>query len=51
MKKARGVVTELPRSVQLGPGSGAWHVIEAGPGKLRVHRRFFQDIQAADEAA
>jgi hypothetical protein len=51
MKKARGVVTELPRSVQLGPGSGAWHVIPAGPEKLRVHRRFFKDIQIADAAA
>jgi len=51
MKKARGVVTELPRSVQLGPGSGAWHVIPAGQEKLRVHRRFFKDIETADAAA
>jgi hypothetical protein len=51
MKKARGVVTELPRSVQLGPASGAWHVIPAGPEKLRVHRRFFKDLQTADAAA
>ena len=50
MKKARGVVTELPRSVQLGPGSGVWHVIPAGAEKLRVHRRFFKDLQAADAA-
>jgi hypothetical protein len=50
IKKARGVVTELPRSVQLGPGSGAWHVIPAGQEKLRVHRRFFRDLQAADAA-
>ena len=48
MKKARGVVAELPRSVQLGPGSGAWHVIPAGQEKLRVHRRFFKDIETAD---
>jgi len=50
IKKARGVVTELPRSVQLGPGSGSWHVIPAGPEKLRVHRPFFRDLQAADAA-
>jgi hypothetical protein len=48
MKKAHGVVTELPRSARLGPGSGTWHVIPAGPEKLRVHRRFFKDMQAAD---
>ena len=50
-KKARGVVTELPRSTRLGPGSGVWHVIPVGQEKLRVHRRFFKDIQAADNEA
>jgi hypothetical protein len=47
-KKARGVVVELPRSTRLGPASGVWHVIPVGDEKLRVHRRFFKDIQAAD---
>jgi hypothetical protein len=51
MKKARGVVAELPRSTRLGPGSGMWHQVPAGQEKLRVHRRFFKDIQAADTAA
>jgi hypothetical protein len=51
MKKARGVVMELPRSTRLGPGTGIWHVIPAGNEKLRVHRRFFKDIEAADTAA
>jgi hypothetical protein len=50
MKRARGVVTELPRSTRLGPGAGIWHVIPAGREKLRVHRRFVKDIQAADSA-
>jgi len=48
-KKARGVVAELPRSTRLGPGTGVWHVIPVGDEKLRVHRRFFKDIQAADD--
>ena len=48
MSKARGVVTELPRSTRLGPPSGLWHVIPAGTEKLRVHRRFFKDIKTAD---
>jgi hypothetical protein len=48
MKKARGVVTELPRSTSLGRGEGIWHVIPAGREKLRVHRRFFKDLQIAD---
>ncbi|MGZ4387170.1 MAG: hypothetical protein ACXVZO_09580 [Gaiellaceae bacterium] len=47
-KKARGVVTELPRPTRLGPGSGVWHVIPVGQEKLRVHRRFFKDLQTAD---
>ena len=50
MKTARGVVTELPRSTRLGPGSGVWHRVPAGNEKLRVHRRFFKDMDAADSA-
>ena len=48
MKKARGVVTELPRATRLGPGTGLWHRIPAGSETLRVHRRFFKDIETAD---
>jgi hypothetical protein len=48
MKKARGVVTELPRSTRLGPATGLWHQIPAGQETLRVHRRFFKDIEIAD---
>jgi hypothetical protein len=48
MAKARGVVTELPRSTRLGPGTGIWHQIPAGEEKLRVHRRFFKDLETAD---
>ena len=50
MKKARGVVTELPRSTRLGPGSGVWHRVPAGSETLRVHRRFFKDLDTADAA-
>jgi len=50
LKKARGVVTELPRFTELGPGKGAWHRIPAGSENLRVHRRFFKDIESADRA-
>jgi hypothetical protein len=48
MKTARGVVAELPRSTRLGPASGVWHVIPAAGENLRVHRRFFKDIETAD---
>jgi hypothetical protein len=51
MKKAKGVVTELPRSTKLGPGTGIWHVVPAGAERLRVHRRFFKDLDAADALA
>ncbi|HEY6791425.1 MAG TPA: hypothetical protein VI365_29350 [Trebonia sp.] len=50
MKKARGVVTELPRSTRLGPATGLWHSIPGGAETLRVHRRFFKELQAADSA-
>jgi len=48
MAKARGKVAELPRSTRLGPEEGLWHVIDVEGEKLRVHRRFFKDIEAAD---
>jgi hypothetical protein len=50
MKTARGVVTELPRSTRLGPGTGIWHRVQVGNENLRVHRRFFKDIETADTA-
>ncbi|SRR5713226_4184398 len=50
MRKARGVVAELPRSTRLGPTSGVWHVVTVDGRKLRVHRRFFKDIEIADSA-
>ncbi len=50
MKTARGVLTELPRSTRLGPGTGTWQQIPAGGEKLRVHRRFYKDLDAADAA-
>ena len=50
-KNAKGVVAELPRSTRLGPPTGLlWHLITVGDKKLRVHRRFFKDIQTADTA-
>jgi len=48
---ARGVVTELPRSTRLGPATGMWHRIPAGSETLRVHRRFFKDIETADSVS
>lgn len=47
LKKARSVVAELPRSTSLGQPSGVWHVIPVNGEKLRVHRRFFKDIEQA----
>ena len=35
----------------LGAGSGMWHQIPAGDETLRVHRRFFKDLEAADSVA
>ena len=48
MRTACGVVAELPRSTRLGPASGLWHVIPAAGENLRVYRRFFKDIETAD---
>src|ERR1039458_5207486 len=51
MKRARGVVMELPRSTRLGSGTGLWHRTRAGGATLRVIRPFFKAIGAADPAA
>ena len=50
MKNAKSVVSEAPRTTRLGPGTGLWHVIPLNGEKLRVHRRFFNDLEAADAA-
>src|ERR1700733_4011444 len=50
MKKARGVVMELPRSTRLGPATGMWHPLPAGSETPRGPRRFFKDIETADGA-
>ncbi|MGH3149757.1 MAG: hypothetical protein ACRDOB_03375 [Streptosporangiaceae bacterium] len=50
IKTARGLVTELPRSTRLGPATGLWYQIPAGKETLRVHRRFFKDIETADRS-
>lgn len=51
MRKARKIITELPRSTQLGPASGSWHVVRVNGKKLWIPRQFFKDIEAADAAA
>jgi len=51
MAKARGVVTELPRSTRMRPGAGLWHQVKVGNEYLRVHRRFFKDIESSDATA
>jgi hypothetical protein len=48
LKRARGVITELPRSTRLGPGSGLWHQVNIGPETICVHRRFYPDLDFAD---
>lgn len=50
MKAAHGLVAELPRPARPGPAPGVRHVIPAAGEKLRVHRRFFKDIEAPDRS-
>ncbi|MEP7025465.1 MAG: hypothetical protein ABJB47_17045 [Actinomycetota bacterium] len=47
----KSLMLELPRSTRLGPAKGLWHAFALGSEKIRVHRRFFADIQAADSSA
>ena len=34
----------------MAPGSGVWHRVPAGKENLRVHRRFYKDMETADRA-
>jgi len=48
----KSVVRALPRSTRIGPFSGAlWYVSGTLGEKLRIHKRFHKDIEAADAAA
>lgn len=48
-KTARSVVEILPRATRLGPATDVWHSIKPASGKLWIHRRFYKDLEAADE--
>jgi hypothetical protein len=47
-RRAHSMQTGLSRSRRIGPPSGLRYVFNLGPEKLRVARRFFKDIEAAD---
>ena len=50
--KANRVVAELPRSTHLGPPTGTlWHKVPVGNEELRIHKRFFKDVEQADAQA
>jgi hypothetical protein len=52
MGTPRSVVRVLPRATSLGPPTGAlWYVTDKTGEKMRIHKRFFKDIQAADALA
>ena len=47
-RTARSMLTGVSRSRRIGPPSGLRYVFHLGPEKLRVTRRYFPDIEAAD---
>ena len=48
----KAVTRVLPRATRIGPPSGAiWFVTGSLGETLRIHKRFFKDIEAADAAA
>jgi hypothetical protein len=48
----KSVVRVLPRSTRIGPPTGAvWYVTSSLGETLRLHRRFFKDIEAIDALA
>jgi len=46
--KARSIVAELDRRTVLGPPKGLWHPVTLGNETVRIHKRFFKDIEQAD---
>jgi hypothetical protein len=52
MGTPRSIVRVLPRASRLGPPTGAlWYVTDKTGEKLRIHKRFHKDIEAADALA
>lgn len=49
--KFNEVVAEAPRQSQVGPASGLWHRTDSLGVTMRVHKRFFKDIEQADALA
>jgi hypothetical protein len=48
MTTVKGIDYSLPRATRIGPGTGLWHRFDTPQGKLYVNRRFFKDIETAD---
>lgn len=46
--KPKSVLTRLPRQTRFGAVQGVWSTIQVGDEKLYVHRRFHDDVRAAD---
>ena len=49
--KPRSVIRTLPRSTRIGPASGLWYRTAALGEDLRISKRFFGEIEAADAQA
>lgn len=47
----KDVAATLPRSARFGPVSGLWGAVEMGGTRYWVHKRFQQDLRAADADA
>jgi hypothetical protein len=49
--KPRSVLRTLPRSTRIGPASGLWYRTNHLGEDLRISKRFFAEIEAADAHA
>jgi|ERR671936_2547710 hypothetical protein len=48
--RAKGLVTTAPRETRFGDMGGLWGDFTLNGTKYYVHRRFFKDVEAADNA-
>jgi hypothetical protein len=51
LSPVKEILSEYPRQLKIGPAHGLWYRCDAFGDKLYINKRFFKDVQVADQGA
>lgn len=51
LSPVKGVLSEYPRQLKIGPAHGLWYRCDAFGDKLYINKRFFKDVLMADQSS